>query len=1029
MGVFARQYDEGGRREGVATRRRRRRKFAHPSSNPTRVESRPRASTDGAPAHDARGDRTAPSSARRARGPSAAMSTREDDARSSSDARSDEEADARDDDDDDARDPREWVVAERRCWERVRARIAMADARVTTDGDGRWGDDARAEASAGTSAGTPTREAMEKLDSELRRIVNSLKTTPQDDAKRQALMNKFKTMIGSRFEGVRVAPFGSYVSAFHSAGSDIDISLQIDKNGPWYDEKEEAQARRSQRGGVRARRQQRQGRTKRAQLLRKVASELRYRNYRDVQLISKARVPLIKFKDPHTGVACDVCIENDGVYKSAVLGVVADIDQRYRDLVFLIKLWAKHYDVNNAMEGSFNSYSLCLLCMHHLQRRPVPILPPTMLLTLPRPDLVESEKRELEEHLKSEDDQFDTWKVSKARVVSDASRDIAAVKYRADKLAGFGKENTETLAELFVSFFAHLCAIKDLFRNAVNASTYHGTFIVGSSWQAFKYPLGVEDPFAAGDNVARAVQMRTRDYVLNAFPAACADISKMLHATDNVQFMRSLLCLLGDKSVPPEVLARLRPTLPGMGGAPQPPGLPGAPRPPQGPPVMLQQPAKSLNEHTLDMLARQVAPGASAEEILAMLTRQRQVQAEAQRDQSQPSEQQMLLLRRQQELLRMEQAKIQQHMQQGQPPPQPGRTTQIPVASLFGQPQQQPQQQRGLPPGFGPTSQLQMPPPQPQMPMATPLPSFGAPPPANGGFSNGGLGGGVFSSIASGGGGLFFDAPARQSNPPPPTRARRRRNLPAFCHRHVHVRLKRPRTSTRSRRPLAARSRRRRFAAGVARRPSVRASSHSQRRRHPQTAQRALVLSSRPRAIFSSCTRCNHPRIRPRAARREEVKIKKRVVRGYRHHSPPAHARARAHHSRAHADAERDARTRVRAARGRSIARRARARVASASSGETGRRDPARSKRSRRAGRAAKDAVECTDARNARNRTRASTTRRGDARGGGRGGEGRGRTRSRRRRRRWRRRSRIRSRPKTMNACGKAPERSVSRER
>ena len=305
----------------------------------------------------------------------------------------------------------------------------------------------------------------------------------------------------------------------------------------------------------------------------------------------------------------------------------------------------------------------------------------------------------------------------------------------------------------------------------MNASTYHGTFIVGSSWQAFKYPLGVEDPFAAGDNVARAVQMRTRDYVLNAFPAACADISKMLHATDNVQFMRSLLCLLGDKSVPPEVLARLRPTLPGMGGAPQPPGvpgMPGAPRPPQGPPVMLQQPAKSVNGHALDMLARQVAPGASAEEILAMLTRQRQAQAEAQRDQSQPSEQQMLLLRRQQELLRMEQAKIQQHMQQGQPPPQPGRTTQIPVASLFGQPQQQPQQQRGLPPGFGPTSQLQMPPPQPQMPMAAPLPSFGAPPPANGGFSNGGLGGGVFSSIASGGGGLFFDAPARQSNPPPP---------------------------------------------------------------------------------------------------------------------------------------------------------------------------------------------------------------------------------------------------------------------
>ena len=146
-------------------------------------------------------------------------------------------------------------MSPREVLRRVRERIALADERVTTDEDGRFPGDVDDEGreAAATSGGPPPREAMEKLDAELRRIVNSLKTSPQDDAKRQALMNKFKSMISTRFEGVRVAPFGSYVSAFHSAGSDIDISLQIDKNGPWYDEKEEAQARRSQRGGVRAR--------------------------------------------------------------------------------------------------------------------------------------------------------------------------------------------------------------------------------------------------------------------------------------------------------------------------------------------------------------------------------------------------------------------------------------------------------------------------------------------------------------------------------------------------------------------------------------------------------------------------------------------------------------------------------------------------------------------------------------------------------------------------------------------------------
>ena len=626
------------------------------------------------------------------------------------------------------RDPREYV-SPKDVLRRVSERLALADERVTTREDGTFADK-------GEASERPTAEAMSRLDGELRRIVDSLKTTPQDDAKRQALMNKFKSMISTRFEGVRVAPFGSYVSALHSAGSDIDISLQIDKNGPWYDEREEAQARRSQRGGVRARRQQRQGRTKRAQLLRKVASELRYRSYRDVQLISKARVPLIKFKDPHTGVACDVCIENDGVYKSAVLGVVADIDQRYRDLVFLIKLWAKHYDVNNAMEGTFNSYSLCLLCMHHLQRRKIPILPPTMLLTIPRPDLIESEKRELKEHQNSEDDQFDTWKVSKARVVSDASRDVAAVKYRANKFVGYGKDNSETLAELFVSFFSQLCAIKDIFKNALNASTYHGTFVIGSSWQAFKYPLGVEDPFAAGDNVARAVQMRTRDYVLNAFPAACSEIHRMLHAKDNAAFMRSLISLLGDKSVPAEVFSRFAPPQAMSKMAAPPPG----PRPTTGATQQLNQQSITPNA-MMEMLMRQVPPpGASAEELLAMLSRQRQAQAEAQQ-RPQMSEQQLLLLQRQQEILRMEQAQMK--MRQGD------QGGQVPVATpIFSQ-----QPARAMPPGFG-ASQQRPPQQQQQQPFA------GALPPQQTGPSFGnGLGGGIFSSIASGGGGLFAEPP------------------------------------------------------------------------------------------------------------------------------------------------------------------------------------------------------------------------------------------------------------------------------
>lgn len=122
-----------------------------------------------------------------------------------------------------------------------------------------------------------------------------------------------------------------------------------------------------------------------------------------------------------------------------------------------------------------------------------------------------------------------------------------------------------------------------------------------------------------------------------------------------------------------------------------------------------------------------------------MLSRQRQAQAEAQQ-RPQMSEQQLLLLQRQQEILRMEQAKMKTR--------QGDQGGQIPVAPIFSQ-----QPARAMPPGFGAPQQR---PPQQQQQQ----PFAGVPPPQQAGPSFGnGLGGGIFSSIASGGGGLFAEPP------------------------------------------------------------------------------------------------------------------------------------------------------------------------------------------------------------------------------------------------------------------------------
>jgi len=395
----------------------------------------------------------------------------------------------------------------------------------------------------------PTAEQMARLDRELRRIVESQRTTPEDDRKRQDLLARFNAMLQRKFQGVSLQPFGSFVSVFHTAGSDIDVSLEVSPNSNWYDPREMgpgAAAAAGGRGGGRNRRQQqpRGYKSRKVQLLSKVASELRYQKFADVNLIAHARVPLIKFRDPRTGVKCDVCVGNDGVYKSAVLGAMADLDSRYRDLVFLVKMWAKNFDCNDATAGSFNSYSLSLMSLFHLQTRSPPILPPAMRLTL-QTDAAADADLAAENERAANLEPIRKFPVSKIRQQSDAMRDIAPVERRARRWRGCGAGNNATLAELLVTFFTHFRAVEPLWRHGLVASAYAGRWTAGCSWAPGRYCLGVEDPFAAGDNVARAVQRRSLPKVLSALRDGTLAVGRVVWADTDDDLDAALVNLLG----------------------------------------------------------------------------------------------------------------------------------------------------------------------------------------------------------------------------------------------------------------------------------------------------------------------------------------------------------------------------------------------------------------------------------------------------------------------------------------------------
>lgn len=81
-------------------------------------------------------------------------------------------------------------------------------------------------------------------------------------------------------------------------------------------------------------------------------------NFFCLQALTRARVPIVKLKDPVTGISCDICINNVlAVVNTKLLRDYAQIDVRLRQLAFIVKHWAKSRGVNATYQGTLSSYA------------------------------------------------------------------------------------------------------------------------------------------------------------------------------------------------------------------------------------------------------------------------------------------------------------------------------------------------------------------------------------------------------------------------------------------------------------------------------------------------------------------------------------------------------------------------------------------------------------------------------------------------------------------------------------------------
>ena len=184
---------------------------------------------------------------------------------------------------------------------------------------------------------------VERLDAQLSKVIKKI-----GDAKarsRESLTNHLTSLLFRRFgKNATLEVFGSSVTNLSIGTGDLDLCLSFKNKTP-------------------------------RKVLRKISGLLHEEGMENIQLIPKARIPIVKFKDPRSGLDVDISLDNRlAIYNSEMLKSYAQ-EKRLRLLVQMVKYWASRRGINNAFEGSLSSYAWTLLAIQHAQMVQPPLVP------------------------------------------------------------------------------------------------------------------------------------------------------------------------------------------------------------------------------------------------------------------------------------------------------------------------------------------------------------------------------------------------------------------------------------------------------------------------------------------------------------------------------------------------------------------------------------------------------------------------------------------------------------------------------
>nr|XP_018676943.1 PREDICTED: UTP:RNA uridylyltransferase 1-like isoform X1 [Musa acuminata subsp. malaccensis] len=289
---------------------------------------------------------------------------------------------------------------------------------------------------------------------------------PADDEKdkQNQILKSLEKSINKEWPNARLHLYGSCANSFGFSNSDIDICLAIDDNT-----------------------------IRKHDMVLKLADILRSENFQDVEAITNARVPIVKMRDPQTGISCDICINNLLVVANTeLLRDYARIDDRLHQLAFIVKHWARLREVNKTYGGTLSSYAYVLMCIHFLQLRKPAILPCL---------------QEIE-----------------ATYVLTVEDTECAYFDQVERLQGFGAQNEESIAQLVWGFFQYWAYYHNYKSDVISIRT---ATIISKQMKDWTRPVGndrhllcIEDPFETYHDLGHVVDRRSIKILREEFERA-----------------------------------------------------------------------------------------------------------------------------------------------------------------------------------------------------------------------------------------------------------------------------------------------------------------------------------------------------------------------------------------------------------------------------------------------------------------------------------------------------------------------------